>query len=141
MVCGMEVSSKAAFAERLKAAMTAAGYAPRPAVLEREFNERHWGRAMTLHGVRRWLLGETLPTHDKLVTLAKWLGMQPHVLLFGEDAVRRGGSRRSSAGKLPELPIPAEERETIEAYLRLPDAPRRTVRDVIHSLDKTHNGR
>jgi hypothetical protein len=133
----MELSGKTAFAERLKAAMTAAGYAPRPAVLEREFNERHWGRPMTLHGVRRWLLGETLPTHDKLVTLAKWLGMQPHVLLFGEDAVRRGGSRRT---KVPELFIPPEERETVEAYLRLPAAPRRTVREVILSLDKTHNG-
>ena len=67
----MEAPGKTAFAERLKAAMTAAGYAPRPAVLEREFNDRHWGRPMTLHGVRRWLLGETLPTHDKLVTQAK----------------------------------------------------------------------
>jgi hypothetical protein len=63
--------------------------------------------------------------------------MQPHVLLFGEDAVRRGGSRRT---KVPELFIPPEERETIEAYLRLPAAPRRTVREVILSLDKTHNG-
>lgn len=133
----MEAPGKTAFAERLKAAMTAAGYAPRPAVLEREFNDRHWGRPMTLHGVRRWLLGETLPTHDKLVTLAKWLGMQPHVLLFGEDAVRRGGTRRT---KVPELFIPPEEREVVEAYLRLPAAPRRTVREVILSLDKTHNG-
>lgn len=133
----MEAPGKTAFAERLKAAMTAAGYAPRPAVLEREFNDRHWGRPMTLHGVRRWLLGETLPTHDKLVTLAKWLGMQPHVLLFGEDAARRGGTRRA---KVPELFIPPEERDVVEAYLRLPAAPRRTVREVILSLDKTHNG-
>ena len=133
----MEAPGKTAFAERLKAAMTAAGYAPRPAVLEREFNDRHWGRPMTLHGVRRWLLGETLPTHDKLVTLAKWLGMQPHVLLFGEDAVRRGGARRA---QVPELFIPPDEREVVEAYLRLPAAPRRTVREVILSLDKTHNG-
>ena len=133
----MEAPGKTAFAERLKAAMTAAGYAPRPAVLEREFNDRHWGRPMTLHGVRRWLLGETLPTHDKLVTLAKWLGMQPHVLLFGEDAVRRGGARRAKA---PDLFIPPDEREVVEAYLRLPAAPRRTVREVILSLDKTHNG-
>ena len=32
--------------------------------LEREFNTRYWGKPMTLHGVRRWLRGETLPTHE-----------------------------------------------------------------------------
>ena len=33
--------------------MAAAGYEAKPAVLEREFNMRHWGKPMTLHGVRR----------------------------------------------------------------------------------------
>ena len=62
-----------AFAQRLREAMIRAGYEPRPAVLEREFNQRYWGRPMTLHGVRRWLQGETLPTQNKLLTLAEWL--------------------------------------------------------------------
>ncbi len=32
--------------------MRKAGHEPRPAVLEREFNQRYWGKAVTLHGVR-----------------------------------------------------------------------------------------
>jgi len=75
--------SKAQFAQRLRDAMQAAGYAPRPAVLEREFNTRYWGKQMTLHGVRRWLLGETLPSQPKLLVLAEWLGVAPHELRFG----------------------------------------------------------
>ena len=54
--------AKTQFAERLREAMTAAGYEPKAAVLEREFNTRYWGKPMTLHGVRRWLQGETLPS-------------------------------------------------------------------------------
>lgn len=44
-------TSKAAFASQLREAMRKAGYAPRPAVLEREFNQRYWGKVVTLHGV------------------------------------------------------------------------------------------
>jgi len=40
-------SLKAEFAQRLRAAMVAAGYEAKPSVLEREFNQRYWGRAVT----------------------------------------------------------------------------------------------
>jgi transcriptional regulator with XRE-family HTH domain len=60
----------------------AAGYDPKPAVLEREFNTRYWGKATTLHVVRRWLRGETKPTHDKLFILAEWLAVSPQQLGF-----------------------------------------------------------
>lgn len=63
--------SRAEFARRLREAMRKAGYEPRPSVLEREFNQRYWGKAVTLHGVRRWLLGETVPAQDKLLALAR----------------------------------------------------------------------
>lgn len=36
-------NAKAEFAKRLIAAMQVAGYEARPAVLEREFNQRYWG--------------------------------------------------------------------------------------------------
>ena len=64
-------NAKTQFADRLREAMTAAGYEPKPAVLEREFNTRYWGPPMTLHGVRRWLRGETLPSQEKLLVLAE----------------------------------------------------------------------
>ena len=53
---------KEEFGQRLRDAMTRAGYALRPVVLEREFNTRYWGRSVTLQAARRWLRGERGPT-------------------------------------------------------------------------------
>ena len=50
-------NAKQQFAARLKKAMETAGYDAKPAVLEREFNQRYMGSPLTLHGVRRWLMG------------------------------------------------------------------------------------
>jgi hypothetical protein len=119
--------AKKMFAQRLAAAMEAAGYVPRPAVLEREFNTRYWGKPMTLHGVRRWLLGDTLPPQDKLLVLAEWLGVQPQDLRFGAELPRRVEQRRATW----ELGVGYEEREVFEAFLRLPVPQRRVVREVI----------
>jgi transcriptional regulator with XRE-family HTH domain len=64
------MNEKAAFAERLTAAMKRAGLEPRPSVLEKEFNTRYWGRAVTYQAVSRWLKGEAIPSQDKLEVLA-----------------------------------------------------------------------
>ena len=53
--------------------MVGAGYEPKAAVLERGFNQHFYGEPMTLHGVARWLKGETVPPYAKVVALAKWL--------------------------------------------------------------------
>jgi hypothetical protein len=42
-------NAKKQFAARLKKAMETAGYAAKPAVLEREFNLRYLGSPLTLH--------------------------------------------------------------------------------------------
>ena len=52
------MDEKAAFSARLKKAMIAAGYEPRPAVLEKQFNSRYWGKSLTLQAVSRWLNGQ-----------------------------------------------------------------------------------
>ena len=124
--------AKTLFAQRLRSAMEAAGYAAKPAVLEREFNTRYWGKPMTLHGVRRWLVGETLPSQDKLVVLAEWLGVQPQDLRYGAELPHRVEERRArwDAG------VGYEEREVFEAFLRLPVPQRRVVRDLILTYAK-----
>ena len=66
------MNEKAEFAQRLRDAMTRAGYELRPMVLEREFNTRYWGRSVTLQGVRRWLRGEAIPSQEKLQVLADY---------------------------------------------------------------------
>lgn len=118
---------KQTFAERLKIAMVAAGYKARPSVLEREFNSRYWGKPMTLHGVRRWLLGETMPRNDKIIVLADWLGLPPESLGFGaSDAADRTTDRPRWSQD-----ITHHDRELLEAMSNLPVAQRKLVREVI----------
>jgi transcriptional regulator with XRE-family HTH domain len=78
-------------AKRLAAAMKAAGYEAKPSVLEREFNQRHWGKPITLQDVRRWLRGEVIPPHSKIMTLAEWLHVTPRDLfMIGAVKLRAG---------------------------------------------------
>lgn len=125
-------SAKQQFAERLIKAMETAGYEVKPAVLEREFNLRYMGTPMTLHGVRRWLLGETLPSKDKIQVLAKWLSV-PLQQLRPTPLV---------AGMVKEKPaswhatIPQQEKEVVDAFLALPVQQRKIVREVILAFAK-----
>ncbi|KAF1044137.1 XRE family transcriptional regulator [Xylophilus sp.] len=124
---------KQQFAQKLRAAMEAAGYEPRPAVLEREFNIRHWGKPMTLHGVRRWLRGETVPDHRKLLTLSQWLQIPVQDLAYGGDGRHRVGERAPAPWNAG---LGYQDRELFETYLRLPVPQRRVVREVILAMAK-----
>ena len=116
--------------------MQAAGYEPKPAVLEREFNTRYWGKPMTLHGVRRWLRGETLPTHEMLLVLAEWLGVPPQQLNFGDEIQRKVEQRRSRW----DSGIGYQDRDIFEAFLKLPIPQRKLIREVILTFAKVHQG-
>jgi transcriptional regulator with XRE-family HTH domain len=126
--------AKKLFAEKLRQAMLAAGYPARPSVLEREFNTRHWGKPMSLHGVRRWLQGETMPDYKKLETLSKWLGVPVQQLGYGVEASRVAEQRRARW----DSGIGYEDRDVIEAYLKLPVPQRRLVRETILTFAKVH---
>ena len=117
------------FAERLKAALEQAGYAAKPAVLEREFNLRYWGKPVTLHGVRRWLRGESIPTEDKMLVLAQWLNQDPSALLFGTEVSRQITERNLLLDR-----VFIQERETIEAFLGLSAQRRKLLREVIQTF-------
>ena len=127
-------NAKLEFADRLREAMRAAGYEPRPVVLEREFNTRYWGKPMTLHGVRRWLRGETLPTQEKLLVLADWLGVLPQDLRFGSEVAQRVQQRRARW----DSGIGYQDRDIFEAFLKLPVPQRRVIREVILTFAKVH---
>lgn len=118
------------FAKRLRDAMEAAGYEAKPSVLEREFNLRYMGQPMTLHGVRRWLLGESLPRQDKLEALAEWLHIPPQELRYGVEIEKRVKQQRARWDE----GIGYQEREVFEAFLNLPAAQRKVVREVIQAF-------
>ena len=124
--------SHAGFAQRLRDAMLEGGHEAKPAVLERGFN-LHWrGKPMTLHGVRRWLRGETLPAQDKLVALAEWLRVSPQFLRYGAEVEKRIEDDRARW----ERAIHITERDVIEAYLGLPAIEKRAVREIILALGR-----
>jgi transcriptional regulator with XRE-family HTH domain len=115
--------------------MRAAGYDPRPVVLEREFNTRYWGKPMTLYGVRRLLCGETLPTQEKLLVLAEWLGVPPQQLRFGSEVTQRVRQRRARW----DSGVGYQDRDIFEAFLKLPVPQRRPIREVILTFAKVHS--
>lgn len=119
-----------AFAARLKAALEAAGTRTSPTVIAHEFNLRFWGRSITPHTARNWLLGNSLPTQDKLRVLADWLQVAPDELRFG----RGPGKPRplESDGLADDLNL--ADREMVTRYLSLAPTARRTVRDVVVAL-------
>lgn len=123
---------KQLFAERLRKAMVKAGLKPEPAILERYFNQHYFGKPMTLHGVRKWLIGESIPPYDKIVALAGMLRVPPGELTFGleiKQKVKEQSTRWHEA-------ISYQEREIFEAFLALPTPQRKVVREVIQTFAK-----
>ncbi len=74
-----------AFAQRLKQALAGSGVRASPTIVANEFNTRYWGRSITPHTARNWLLGKAMPTQDKLRVLADWLQVSPDELRFGRS--------------------------------------------------------
>ena len=74
------------FSGRLQQALRNAEYSPEsPTQLARKFNMRFAGRPVTVHAARKWLVGEAIPTQEKLRTLADWLGVPADWLRFGGE--------------------------------------------------------
>ena len=126
--------TKQNFALRLSEAMLAKGFEAKPAVLERQFNLHYVGKPMTLHGVRRWLKGETLPAQDKLISLAEWLRIPPDELRYGAEIKTEIQQVRKSWDDA----IGYQERETFEAFLNLPAPQKKIVREVILAFAKAY---
>ena len=128
------MNEKLEFSERLRAAMQAQRLDVSASVLEREFN-KHWlATPVRRQTAWKWLNGETIPTQDKLQELAKVLKVEPQHLRFGEGVLRhlRVEQKRwdEGAGYL--------ERETFDAFLKLPAPQRKIIREVIMTFAKVH---
>jgi len=77
---------RAAFSQRLALALEQAGMLPCTAArLASEFNRVHAGAPITLHAARKWIIGESIPTQEKLKVLAAWLGVSAVWLRYGEE--------------------------------------------------------
>jgi transcriptional regulator with XRE-family HTH domain len=93
-------NERESFSVRLQQALKNAHYSPdSPTRLAREFNIRFEGRPITVHAARKWLVGEAIPTQEKLRMIAQWLGVPADWLRFGgaESKAANGESLNSLA--------------------------------------------
>jgi hypothetical protein len=121
------------FSERLQQALRNAEYAPdSPTQVAREFNLRFPGRPVTVHATRKWLVGEAIPTQEKLRTLAQWLGVSNEWLRFG------GGDAGVSATNAVRQTARDKSRamEIIERLKQLDEQHRLAIREVIRMLNR-----
>lgn len=125
---------KELFAARLRAAMQKSGLGAKAAVLEREFNQRYYGKDMTLQGVGKWLKGQAIPSHDKILVLCEWLEVTPEELGFGNDIRLKVEQKQ----KRREAELSYLEREMLDAFLNLPVPQRKIVREVILAFAKAY---
>lgn len=129
------MNNKLEFAQRLRDAMVAAGLEARPGVLLNVFNANYWGRSVTFQAVSRWLRGEAIPEQDKLLALAGALKIEPEVLRFG-DQVRKAVQQHRQRW---DEGVGYLERETFDAFLKLPAPQRKIIREVILTFAKVHD--
>ena len=71
-----------------------------------------------------------MPTHDRLLCLARWLGVEPAILRYGEETPKAIRKRR----KRWDEGIGYEEREIFNLFLKLPVPQRKVAREVIIAL-------
>ncbi|SMF99180.1 FIG00452616: hypothetical protein [Burkholderia singularis] len=106
------LEEKAAFTERLKFALLRSPEKVTGATeLALHFNLRHRGEhPVSPQTAHKWLTGRTIPTQDKLQTLAEWLRVDLHWLHYGPPP---------STARVTPQPLPRDEKypptpETIE---------------------------
>jgi len=117
------------FRDRLQQALRDAQYAEvGPTQLAREFNIRFKGPSITVHAARKWLVGESIPTQEKLRALAQWLGVTTEWLRFGDAR----HTVDSSNGTL-DCCDPLQAR-VIDDFRRLNEHDQAIARDFIHML-------
>lgn len=122
------------FARRLIEALAFAGLDDSPTTLARHFNLHSHGMVITMHGARRWLVGDSIPTQSHLNALASLLGVSSAWLLLGqgpmlEDAVSIEPAQTSSSSNLGEV---------LGIFQSLRDSERQLVWNLMMMLNRSH---
>jgi len=124
------ISERDAFSLRLAKALKDAKIdVGSPTIFAREFNRRYTGKAVSTHAVRKWLMGESIPTQDKLRLLAAWLGVSAEWLRFGE-----GGATGKHAVKSDQAHYNSPDIELIGNINQLNAEHKQVVREVVLTL-------
>ena len=123
-------NERESFSERLQQALKNAHYSPdSPTRLAREFNIRFEGRPITVHAARKWLVGEAIPTQEKLRMIAQWLGVPADWLRFGGTEHTATGAEGSAAARFESADV-----KLIADLQRLDEHHRQLAREFIRML-------
>ena len=124
-------NERESFSQRLQQALKSGHYSPdSPTKLAREFNIRFDGRPITVHAARKWLVGEAIPTQEKLRMIAQWLGVPADWLRFGgSDAVPAGAESNGAPTRFESADV-----KLIADLQRLDEHHRQIAREFIRML-------
>ena len=127
------------FSDRLQKALKNADYSPdSPTQLAREFNVRYSGNPVTVHAARKWIVGEAIPTQEKLRALASWLVVPAEWLRFGNDIDTESpiSDNKSSIERYA-----SEDLKLIADLQRLDEKHRLIAREIVRILVRLNNSR
>ena len=117
------------FSDRLKAALAEASQPVGASAIARAYNLRADGAAVTTHAVRKWLNGEAIPTHEKILILASWLNVHSSWLRFG-DAENGHYELPPSTGQQ----LSTEHLALIHDVAALPAPDQAIIRDIVDAF-------
>ena len=119
------------FAARLEQAMTVKSIKHSPTVLAKLFNAEFDGRAVTIHTARNWILGLSMPTHDKLVVLAELLDTSAEHLRYGRHSEK---TLMISNADGSETELTGSQQQLVRKYIMLSASQQRLVSDLVDEI-------
>jgi transcriptional regulator with XRE-family HTH domain len=122
------------FSDRLSTALRSSRQPTTPSAFAREFNLRADGVTVSVHGARKWLLGEAIPTQERIQIIAHWLNVNAAWLRFGDAENSQYIVKNLEEGKLT-----SEQIMLINDIISLPPAAQLILRDVVDSFLR-HDG-
>ena len=126
----MATEERLGFSSRLQQSLQNADYAPdSPTQLAREFNLRFSGHPISVHAARKWLVGQAIPTQEKLRALAQWFGVSAEWLRFGSS-----GTVTTQSVTETGMILRPRDHATIALLQHLDDKHRRIAETVIRML-------
>ncbi|NHZ87615.1 hypothetical protein F2P45_00990 [Massilia sp. CCM 8733] len=123
------------FSDRLKSALLASKLPIQAGPFARAFNLRAAGSAVTPHAARKWLAGEAIPTHEKILILASWLGVHAAWLRYGDAE-----NAELPVPTIPEALLATADLALLKDILSLPASTQQLVREIVDAFLRDQRG-
>ncbi len=123
-------SEQTAFGERFRQSLKRRGLTESASELA-GLLASHGGVSVAPQAISNWLHGKSMPRPENMRALARLLHMEPQELQFGSDRKVEESPADWRAGSAPRSAL---DQHAVNAFLALPAAQRKLVRELIHQL-------